>query len=287
MTTFTSPLASRAIPALLSLLLAIVACFSAPISHAQAIAVSVGDSHSCAIMNGGAVKCWGSNTYGQAGDTMTGVQLRPVGVVGLTSGVAAIAAGGNHTCALTVAGGVKCWGFNNIGQLGDGSTTDRRAPVDVPGLTSGVAAITAGGASTCALTMAGGVKCWGANYSGELGDGSFSPRWLPVDVVGLTSGVAKIATGGSHTCAIMTSGGAKCWGQNTNGELGDGTSGNYRTTPVDVTGLTAGVVAIAPGFVHTCALMTSGGVKCWGYDYSSGGAGSTPPLDVTGLSSGD
>ena len=126
----------------------------------------------------------------------------------------AVAAGGHHTCAVTTAGGVKCWGFNSHGQLGDGTTTDRTTPVDVVGLTSGVAAVVAGWWHTCAVTTAGGLQCWGYNGYGQLGDGTTTDRTTPVDVVGLTSGVAAVAAGFFHTCAVTMAGGLKCWGFN-------------------------------------------------------------------------
>ena len=114
----------------------------------------------------------------------------PVDVSALTSGVIAIAVGYWHTCALTSSGGVKCWGENSNGQLGDNSTTPRNIPVDVSGLTSGVAMISAGYRRTCAVTTAGGAKCWGQNLNGQIGDGSTPKRNAPVNVSGLTSGVA-------------------------------------------------------------------------------------------------
>ena len=138
-----------------------------------------------------------------------------------------------HSCALTMAGGAKCWGYNVGGQLGDGTTVARYTPVEVSGLGSGVAAIATGYAYSCALTTAGGVKCWGYNEYGQLGDGTTNTRYTPVEVSGLGSGVAAIATGYAHSCALTTTGGVKCWGRNVYGELGDGTNVNRRT-PVDV-----------------------------------------------------
>ena len=146
--------------------------------------------------------------------------VQPLSLVPLDD-VEAIAAGSDHTCALTVSGGVKCWGANWNGQLGNGTDYSRLTPVDVSGLSSGVADIAAGWRHTCALTASGGVKCWGGNWNGELGVGSTAEvRSTPVDVSGLSSGVADIAVGVYHTCALTASGGVKCWGANWYGQLG-------------------------------------------------------------------
>src|SRR5205823_1314656 len=151
-----------------------------------------------------------------------------------------IAAGGNHTCLLTSAGAVECWGWNQYGQLGDGTTTNRLTPVAVAGLASGVVAIAAARAQSCALSSAGGVECWGSNARGQLGDGTTPGRHAPVAVAGLASGVSAIAADRNHSCALSSAGGVKCWGLNGYGELGDGTT-TRRLTPVAVSGLASGV----------------------------------------------
>src|SRR6185503_5735945 len=119
---------------------------------------------------GGAVKCWGDNTFGELGTGNTSTSLTPVTVSGLGSGVTAISSGNAHTCALLTGGTVKCWGYNAYGALGDGSTTNRLAPVDVVGLGSDVVQISTFGDHTCAITTSDGPQCWGRNDYGELGD---------------------------------------------------------------------------------------------------------------------
>lgn len=259
-------------------------------SCCRATAVTAGDHHTCALTTAGGLRCWGHNENGQLGHGSGYQGSTLVDVSGLTSGVAAVSLAARHSCALTSAGGVMCWGLNNHGQLGNGTTTSRSTPVNVSGLASGVAAIATGGARSCALTTAGGVKCWGGNVSGELGDGTATNRSTPVDVIGLTSGVAAITAGSRHTCALTTAGGVKCWGVHHGGRLGDGTE-TSSSTPVDVSGLTSGVVAISAGSDHTCALTTTGGVKCWGSNsdrkLGDGTWTSRPtPVDVSELTSG-
>jgi alpha-tubulin suppressor-like RCC1 family protein len=275
-------------------------------------AISAGAGYTCALTSAGGVKCWGYNQYGQLGDGTTTNKTMPVDVSGLSSGVTAISAGRDHTCALTSAGGVKCWGNNFTGELGDGTDTGpekcpeygcSKRPVDVSGLSSGVTAISAGGSHTCALTSTGGVKCWGRNAEGELGDGTGVSKTTPVDVSGLSSGAVAVSAGGAHTCALTSAGGVKCWGDDFQGQLGDGTTSAFgKTTPVDVSGLSSRVTAISAGGIHTCALTSAGGVKCWGAnedgqlgDGTNTGPEACPepaaacsrtPVDVSGLTSG-
>jgi alpha-tubulin suppressor-like RCC1 family protein len=123
------------------------------------------------------------------------------------------------------------------------------------------ASVDVGGAQTCALTTAGGVKCWGYNGQGQLGNGTKAySSAAPVDVKGLTRGVKAVAVGGAHACALTTRGGVKCWGFASGGQLGHGQGVYQSNTPVDVKGLGSGVRAITAGSVHSCALMTRGGV---------------------------
>lgn len=255
------------------------------------VAIGGGVFHTCAVTTLGGVKCWGRSSEGQLGNPGSAAkQTSPIDVIGLTGGVASIAAGGFHTCALTALGGVKCWGLNDFGQLGNGSMVNAAAPVDVVGLSAGVAAIASGQYNTCALMTSGGVKCWGRNVEGQLGNPAASDRQLTaIDVTGLGASVIALAGGGlgEHTCALTSLGGAKCWGYNEQGQLGDGTTSNRRT-PVDVVGLASDVASVSAGGLTTCAQLKLGAVKCWGYgghgELGNGATGnSTVPVNVSGF----
>jgi alpha-tubulin suppressor-like RCC1 family protein len=240
-----------------------------------ATAVATNGSEACAVLSSGAVECWGSNAFGELGNTTVAtasgnpVSSVPIMVAGLTQATA-VAAATNYVCALLVDGTAQCWGSNASGQLGNGSTTDSTTPVPVSVVT-GAAAIAAGGAHSCALMTDGTVACWGANGAGELGLGTSSgPQTCPGNEPCATtpvkvpklSGVTAIAAGEDDTCALLSDGTVRCWGSNDDGELGDGTTMDS-STPVVVSGL-RGASAIAMADASACALLSSGDVVCWG-----------------------
>jgi alpha-tubulin suppressor-like RCC1 family protein len=253
-------------------------------------AVTLGAIDGCTLTSAGSVQCWGNDILGQLGEGSMLPSPVPGPVPGLGSGVAGVAVGWEHICALTTAGGVQCLGSNFAGQLGDGSTTDSSVLVPVSGLSSGIAAIAANEDTTCALTPAGGVQCWGDNAGGQLGDGSTTDSSVPIAVSGLAGDTAAIAVGGSHVCVLSTGGAVSCWGSNDHGQLGDGSTTDS-LVPVAVSGLSSGIAAIAAGFEHTCAVSTAGSLQCWGSNIDGAlGDGSTidshVPVNVAGLSSG-
>ncbi len=214
--------------------------------------VSVGNQHACALIEGGSVTCWGGNSDGELGNGTTFGSATPVAVPGITDAVS-VDVGYYHSCAVTAAGGVECWGQNDTGQLGDGTDITRLRPVAVSGLDSGAVAVAGAMNFTCASMAAGTVKCWGVGYGPS-----------PVDLPGIDDAVA-IDAGTTHACALTRSDGVRCWGTNGLGELGDAMAcGSRCATPVDVSGLSSGVAAISAGAFSTCALLTDGGMKCWG-----------------------
>lgn len=241
--------------------------------------ISVGNGHSCAVALGGQAWCWGQNGDGQLGDSTTTTRAGPTAVkqpAGVT--FTTIRAGGHHTCAATSGGQVYCWGRNTQGQLGDGTTTDRVAPVAVT-QPSGVSllVLATGYLHSCGVTLAGQTWCWGRNAHGQLGDNSTTNRTTPVAVQ--QGGVAYfIATAGQdHTCAYATSVATYCWGGNARGQLGDGTT-TGRLTPVAVQQPAGGAFdVVSAGLLFTCAASAGQGF-CWGAN-ASGQVGDSTTVD--------
>ena len=242
--------------------------------------IAAGANTTCAVLNDGTVKCWGLNTNGQLGNGTTTQSTTPVAVTGIAN-ASQVAVGAAFACAALTDGTVKCWGLNSSGQLGNGTTVQSTTPVAVSGL-SGVTAVSLGATNACALLTSGSVKCWGSNANGQLGNGSTATSsTTAVQVSGIDGTTAKataIDAGDNFVCAVNSGGALKCWGLNTNGQLGDGTT-TKRTTPVSVlasAGVSlSGVTAVTAGAGHACAVV-AGAIKCWGLN-SNGqlGNGST------------
>ncbi|MGW1028597.1 RCC1 domain-containing protein [Streptomyces sp. NPDC002577] len=243
-------------------------------------AIAVGDDHILALTSTGQVLAWGYNEWGQLGNGTNDESNVPV-PVDLPDGttVTAISAGAGHSLALTSTGQVLAWGENDFGQLGDGTRTDRSEPVEVQLPTGTTAtAIVGGDDHSLALTSAGDLLAWGYNVSGQLGDGTTTTRTAPVTVhLPTGTSVSSIAAGsGFQSFAITTSGSLLAWGDNSYGQLGDGTT-TRRTEPVSVQ-LPAGttVTSVDSGDDHTVALTSGGQVLAWGYNrYGQVGDGTT------------
>ena len=248
-----------------------------------ALAVTAGEQHACALVADGGVYCWGRNDQGQAGVPLSNAFLPvPSQVQGVPPAIA-VRAGRAHTCALIADGTVRCWGRNDQGQLGGGSTspssaTDAAAPqVTVQasggGSLTGVSALAAGEGHTCALLASGAIQCWGDGSLGQLGNGSASSQLSPVAFGAANGPYVAVDAGWSHTCAITGgSGRVYCAGQNADGQLGTGTAGGTSATPVHalVPGFRA--IQLALGRAHSCAMDLSLFPLCWG-DNSSGQVG--------------
>jgi alpha-tubulin suppressor-like RCC1 family protein len=257
----------------------------------EALDIEAGHNHTCALLTSGSVECWGRNVEGQLGDGTNAQSDEPVEVSGLGSGVAAIATGASHACALTSDGVVSCWGDNAFGQLGDGTQDAANQPVDVAGLSGDTIAIGAGDNHTCAITSQAALQCWGSNEFGQIGTGMTGNVYLePTAVTQMTEGVASVDGGASHTCALRTEGGVRCWGLNVSGQLGD-SSNNQRPTPVSPSGLSSGVSQVDVGQHHSCVRLESGAARCWGAN-TAGQLGDetnddrNAPVDVSGISGG-
>jgi len=232
-------------------------------------AISAGGFHTCALLDGGRVACWGTNDSGQIGDGPFGGVSLPKEMAHIEDAVA-VSAGSRHTCALLSAtlenesstrGTVHCWGGNQEGQLGIGTSPESSSvPVPVPKITK-AKTISAGGSHSCVLLSGGSIACWGGNEKGQLGRGLESGPAGPWVVAGIEDAIA-VSAGGSHSCAVLSNGSVRCWGENNNGQLGTAQPGNS-PEPLRVPGI-ENAVAVTAGAFHSCAQLKDGTLKCWG-----------------------
>ena len=260
----------------------------------KAAKLSVGGDHTCVLLDTGYVACWGENQYGQLGynttdDVGDSEAVSNFGYVNLGGTAIKLAAGGSHTCALMDTGKVRCWGYNFYGQLGYGhklNIGDGEQPWTIGDVQVGapVIDIVAGGNHTCALLNNNSVRCWGYNFYGQLGTGSNAnvgdtQAAFNAPIVNLSGGtVLQLTAGANHTCAMLDTGFARCWGLGSSGQLGNGSTGSTNTPTGDLaTG--SKVLQIAAGAAHTCALLETGSLKCWGANAKGElGLGNTTPL---------
>jgi alpha-tubulin suppressor-like RCC1 family protein len=244
-------------------LAALVGCVGSA-AASPVTALSAGYSYACVGSSAGGAECWGLNFYGELGNGTINEDWSPTRYpVPLLEGVSALAAspanGEDHTCAVVTGGAVKCWGANFNGDLGDGTTTYRKAPVGVGGV-SGATSVAVGFFHSCALISGGTIKCWGADGWGQLGDGTLvTERLSPVSVAGITD-ATSIGAEEDATCATRSNGELDCWGRNLLGALGPLAS---PTVPTAFPGI-SDAIGIAVGFTHSCALIGDGTVRCWG-----------------------
>jgi len=254
----------------------------------SATVVSAGGGHTCAVLSDAMVNCWGEGDFGKLGNATTTESLIPVIPKGMPS-AKSISAGADHTCAVHLDGKVSCWGLNDFGQIGNGkatTTTDSFVPTTVSGIEPATS-VSSGESHTCVLLTSGRVACWGSNSDGQLGSGKIDVNenpldsLFPVDVAGIATSTA-VSAGTNHTCALLVSGTIMCWGSNTEGQLGSGkvdrdgdpVDSPYPINVFDIKTATA----VSAGGTHTCALLTSGQVKCWG-DNTYGQLGDGTPFN--------
>jgi alpha-tubulin suppressor-like RCC1 family protein len=230
---------------------------------------SSGLAHNCAVLTNGTVSCWGDNETGELGlgtlNRRAPYGISSPGQVNGVSGAIGVSAGFLHTCVLITGGSIECWGYNNDGEVGNGTVTPARphavlSPVSVTGITKALS-VSSGSFHTCALIAGGSIECWGHISTSYFAPTPLLDSTVPRQVPGITSAIS-ISTGGFHTCALIAGGTVKCWGTDQFGQLGDGKLQDS-ARPVTVIGIKH-AVSISSGVLHSCALLAGGTVKCWG-----------------------
>lgn len=228
--------------------------------------IAAGTLHTCGLTSSGALKCWGNNSKGQLGISPASGSTNPIIFIptviddALTSYLQ-VTAGASHTCGITSAKVLKCWGDNSMGQLNNGQPIQSYAPLVIDSGTL-YQNVSAGAFHTCGITTGGVLKCWGNNSSGQLGSGDLLPPATPLVIVDLGTPYQNVSAGASHTCGITTGEVLKCWGDNFPGRLGNRLpTPSYTPLVIDSANLYA---QISAGSTHSCGITLTGELKCWG-----------------------
>lgn len=229
----------------------------------NALQVSVGTNHTCALLSDSTIKCWGLNTWGQLGTGTTTNSPTAVSVLGVANATQ-VSSGANHTCARLLDSTSKCWGSNNFGGLGVGSNIDSLTAVAVTGLVD-VMQVSSGTDYTCSLHSDSSTKCWGLNTNGQLGNGTATSTTLNLlEVQNVKLVTPQVALGHMHTCALLSDSTVRCWGNNSEGALGNNSGvAILNLIAVDVVGI-SNAIQIASGLSYNCVLLSDSTIKCWG-----------------------
>ncbi len=246
---------------------------------------ATGSGHSCAVLQTGGARCWGEEQFGQLGngESRPRVQDAPVTVQNASNDFVGLSGGDAHTCGLGESGEVWCWGNSSKGKLGRGvrpaSPAQPERVMSSPGRSlQGVVDLSVGSNHACAALQAGDLRCWGNGGEGQIGDDGRSNRFFATEVSNVSE-AWHVATGKGHSCMIRRDGSVACWGDNRHGQLGIGQPADRYETPVDIPNF-GGIVDIAAGHAHTCAINRQGELYCWGRNDSgqvgNGSKSSTP-----------
>jgi alpha-tubulin suppressor-like RCC1 family protein len=236
--------------------------------HTDWTAVQTAGDHTCGRRSNGRLYCWGGDGFGELGDNPTFAQRSvPTPVAGGATNWTSVTVGEDHSCGRRTNGRLYCWGGDSYGTLGDGAgETTSGTPRLVAGGFTDWTVVDAGGFTTCARRANARLYCWGSDYAGNVGDGGTmdTDRFVPTLVSGGNVSWASVSAGYYHACGRRSTGRILCWGDNGNGQLGDGQDNSDKSAPVTLFGDPSNWTLLSAGNAHTCARKTTGTLWCWG-----------------------